>query len=348
MSASIPPRHNQATSDAGHVTVLLDEAVAGLNVNAERQTGLYIDGTFGRGGHSQLLLSQLAEGAQLVAFDKDPQAIAVAVERFGDDARFSIQHESFAELSQVLAGLGLSGQVAGILLDLGVSSPQLDQAERGFSFMREGPLDMRMDTTRGVSAAQWLQDSDADAIAAVLREYGEEKAAWRIAQAIRKHIDDGKALDTTLQLAELIEVSVPAAVRRQAGKSGKHVATRSFQALRIAVNHELEDLEVALDAAVEELQLGGRLVVISFHSLEDRMAKRFIQKHAKPNVPRGLPLAGEWQGKLKPIGKAIKASAAEVAANPRARSAVMRVAERVEPLLPQQAGSDPAWSGAAC
>ncbi len=305
-----------------HISVLLQETIEGLNI---RPDGIYLDGTFGRGGHSRVILSQLNAQGRLFAIDRDPQAIAAAAE-FAADSRFHISHCAFAELATVAAEQQINGQLDGILLDLGVSSPQLDDAERGFSFMRDGPLDMRMDPTSGISAADWLAKADVEHITFVLREYGEEKFAWKIANAI---VDsrDAAPLTRTSQLAALIAATVP-----KSFKEKKHPATRSFQAIRIYINSELEQVKTALDAALLALKPGGRLAVISFHSLEDRLVKQFMRQHSKPPaVPKGLPLT-EAQLKrhlpLKLIGKAIMPSEAELAQNPRSRSAVLRIAEK--------------------
>ncbi|MBP2848473.1 16S rRNA (cytosine(1402)-N(4))-methyltransferase RsmH [Dickeya oryzae] len=305
-----------------HTTVLLDEAVNGLNI---RSNGIYIDGTFGRGGHSRLILSHLGPEGRLLAIDRDPQAVAVA--NTIDDTRFSIIHGPFSELADYVDERGLTGKIDGILLDLGVSSPQLDDPERGFSFMRDGPLDMRMDSTRGLSAAEWLMKAEADDIAWVLKTFGEERFAKRIARAIveRNRIDP---LTRTKALAELIAAASPIREKH------KHPATRSFQAIRIYINSELEEIERALDGALKVLAPEGRLSVISFHSLEDRIVKRFIRQHSRgPQVPAGLPLTEEQlrsQGgqTLKSIGKMMPPDD-EVAENPRARSSVLRFAERL-------------------
>ena len=271
------------------------------------------------------MLSHLGAQGRLFAIDRDPSAIAAAAQ-FADDPRFHISHCAFAELAQVAATQQIVGQVDGILLDLGVSSPQLDDAERGFSFMRDGPLDMRMDPTSGISAADWLAKADVEDITFVLREYGEEKFAWKIANAI-VNTRDSAPLTRTSQLAALISATAP-----KSFKEKKHPATRSFQAIRIYINSELEQVNQALEAAMQVLKPGGRLAVISFHSLEDRLVKQFMRKHSKPApVPKGMPLT-EAQLKqhlpLKLIGKAIMPSDAELAVNPRSRSAVLRIAER--------------------
>ena len=302
-----------------HSTVLLREAVDAL---VGDEDAFYVDGTFGRGGHSGEILRRLSSRGRLLAIDKDPRACAEAEARFGDDKRFSIVQASFAELPSLLAARRIS-QVAGVLLDLGVSSPQLDDAERGFSFQQDGPLDMRMNPDRGQSAAQWLAQASESEITQVLREYGEEKYARRMAAAIIKARADA-AITRTGQLAEIIKTANPA------WEQNKHPATRAFQAIRIFINEELGDLQTLLERVLDLLMVGGRLVVISFHSLEDRLVKRFIRSQERPVVPRGLPLRdSEIRRRLRSVGRAVRASSGEVAANPRARSAVMRVAEKV-------------------
>ncbi len=304
-----------------HKTVLLDEAVNGLNL---RSNGIYIDGTFGRGGHSRLILSQLGPEGRLVAIDRDPQAIAAAAEI--TDPRFSIVHGPFSDIASYVRELGLEGQINGVLLDLGVSSPQLDDAERGFSFMRDGPLDMRMDPTRGLSAAEWLMKAEEEDIAWVLKTFGEERFAKRIARAIveRNRLEP---MTRTHELATLIANASPFREKH------KHPATRSFQAIRIYINSELEEIERALNGALEILAPEGRLSIISFHSLEDRIVKQFIRHHSRgPQVPAGIPLTeaqlrSQGGRKLKALGK-MKPSGEEVNANPRARSSVLRFAER--------------------
>lgn len=305
-----------------HITVLLDEAVAGLNI---KPGGVYVDGTFGRGGHSRHILSQLGQDGRLLAIDRDPQAILEAQKI--TDPRFQILHGPFSRLAQMVEAQGLTGRIDGVLLDLGVSSPQLDQAERGFSFQKDGPLDMRMDPTSGQSAADWLAQADEADIAWVLKTFGEEKFARKIARAI-VHDRQQTPFTRTRQLAEMIARVSPSR------EKNKHAATRSFQAIRIYINSELEEIEQALNGALRVLAPGGRLSVISFHSLEDRLVKHFIRKQEKgPEVPPGLPLTeAQLAGGrlLKSIGKALKPSAKEVEANPRARSSVLRVAERLE------------------
>lgn len=301
-----------------HQSVLLEEAVAALMTDVD---GIYVDGTFGRGGHSRRVLASLSETGRLIGFDKDLEAISVAEALAAEDPRFSFYHDSFATLPSVPeAEQGFTG----VLLDLGVSSPQLDDGVRGFSFQQDGPLDMRMDTTRGQTAAEWLASAEEADIAQVLKEYGEERFAKRIAGFIVKARGE-MAIDTTAKLAKIVAEANPR------WEHHKHPATRAFQAIRIYINRELEDLEAVLAGVIDTLAIGGRLVVISFHSLEDRIVKRFMRDEARGRqLPRGVPVRGEDLGqRLKLIGKAVKASDAELAENPRARSAVMRVAERV-------------------
>ena len=304
-----------------HRTVLLDEAVDALNLEGARTTGTYIDGTFGRGGHSRLILSRLGDGGRLFAFDKDPQAIATAQQV--SDPRFAIVHDSFATMHDALAARGIQ-QVDGILLDLGISSPQVDDAARGFSFRQDGPLDMRMDTTRGMSAAEWIATAPQTELEKVIRDYGEERYAFQIAKAIvaRRAIEP---ISTTRQLAAIVADTV------KTREKGKDPATRTFQAVRIFINKELEDLETGLSAAYAMLAPGARMSVISFHSLEDRIVKQFFASKAKVAQPdRRLPIRAVDLPKplMKLIAK-IKPSDEEVDANPRARSAVLRVAERL-------------------
>ncbi|QEQ96022.1 16S rRNA (cytosine(1402)-N(4))-methyltransferase RsmH [Neptunomonas concharum] len=311
-----------ATETFRHVTVLLDEAVELLVQNAD---GFYVDGTFGRGGHSSLILQHLSDQGRLMAIDKDLEAIACAGERFGDDGRFSIAHGSFSRLGEFVSEQNMSGQVDGVLLDLGVSSPQLDDPTRGFSFQHDGPLDMRMDTTSGESAAQWLAYASEQEIADVIFTYGEDKFGRRMARAIvaARQI---APIETTAQLAKIVSDANPS------WEKGKHPATRAFQAIRIHVNKELQDIEQCLDQSLEALKVGGRLVIISFHSLEDRIVKRFIRKHVKgdEHLPQGVPVTTDMLNqRLKAIGKMLKASAKEIEDNPRSRSAVMRVAVKI-------------------
>lgn len=304
-----------------HQSVMLEETIAALTIQSN---GLYVDGTFGRGGHSAAILRQLGEEGSLIALDKDPAAIAAAKKMFGDDARFSIYQASFAEMGAILSSRKLLGKVQGVLLDLGVSSPQLDEASRGFSFQSDGPLDMRMNPDEGLSAAQWLSKADEQEILRVLREYGEERFAGRIARTIVETRKESP-IETTKQLAELIRTSVPFVEKH------KHPATRSFQAIRIFINQELEDLTNLLKQMPDLLAMHGRLVAISFHSLEDRIVKRFIAAEVKgEEIPHNLPIPGTGKpGRFKKIGKAVKASGKEITANPRSRSAMLRIAERV-------------------
>ncbi|NWL79913.1 16S rRNA (cytosine(1402)-N(4))-methyltransferase [Pseudomonas taiwanensis] len=312
-----------ATSTFRHITVLLEEAVEGLALRAD---GCYLDGTFGRGGHSRLILERLGPGGRLLGFDKDPQAIATGQALAADDGRFVIVQRSFAELGDEVRTRALAGQVDGVLLDLGVSSPQLDDPERGFSFLNDGPLDMRMNPDRGQSAAQWIASASEDEIARVFKDYGEERFAKRMARAVVQRRAE-KPFERTADLAAVLTVANPA------WEKGKNPATRAFQGIRIHVNNELGDLEQGLDAALEALAVGGRLVVISFHSLEDRIVKQFMRKHAKgeaDKLPRDLPIRlATFEPRLKLLGKPQYASDEELKANPRSRSAVMRVAEKL-------------------
>lgn len=308
-------------SDSQHQTVLLQEAVAALVVDPK---GFYIDGTFGRGGHSKLVLEQLAPEGQLLGIDKDLEAVASAQARFGSDTRFSMTQGSFAELAQLVKERGMTGKVAGVLLDLGVSSPQLDVAERGFSFLQDGPLDMRMDQSRGQSAADWVNSASEVEIIRVLKDYGEERFARRMARALIAERQQ-EPFTRTARLAQVIKEANPA------WEKGKHPATRAFQAIRIQVNDELTDLKKVLEQSLEVLAPGGRLVVISFHSLEDRVVKRFIRRQEKGEaLPAGLPVRDEQLNKkMRSCGKAVRAGAEELTANVRARSAIMRVAEKL-------------------
>ena len=306
-----------------HHPVLLAEALAAL---ALKPDGTYLDGTFGRGGHSRALLALLAPRGRLLAIDRDPQAVAAAVDI--RDPRFSIHHARFSALAQVLDAMGVE-KLDGMLLDLGVSSPQLETPERGFSFRRDGPLDMRMDPTQGESAAQWLSHAGESEIREVIRDYGEERFAQQIAKAIVA-ARPVEPLRTTRQLADLVGQSV------RTREAHQDPATRTFQALRIFLNQELEDLSLMLPRALERLAAGGRLAVISFHSLEDRIVKQFFARAARPPVPRDLPLRESEMPPplLKLIGKPVHASAEEIARNPRSRSAVMRVVERTSARIP--------------
>lgn len=309
-------------SDFVHQSVLLHESIEALAV---KPNGIYLDATFGRGGHSRAILASLGSQGRLLALDRDPQAIQAA-QALADEPRFQIFHCAFSNLLGVTDELGLTGQIDGILMDLGVSSPQLDDPERGFSFMRDGPLDMRMDTSKGQSAAQWLAEAELEDIVTVLKEYGEERFARRIAHAIVTTRDE-QPLTRTRQLAELIDQAVPFKDKH------KHPATRSFQAIRIFINRELDEVASTLEHALKALRPGGRLAVISFHSLEDRLVKRFMRDQSRGRqVPAGLPLteAELNVGKaMKLIGKAIMPSAAELSLNNRARSSVLRVAEKL-------------------
>ncbi len=308
-------------TEFSHDSVLLEPAVTAL---ISPEEGVYIDGTFGRGGHSRAILSRVDQSARLFAFDKDPQAIAVANQLNSEDSRFEIIHDSFANMAEQMQQRDLIGKVDGVLLDLGVSSPQLDDAERGFSFMKDGPLDMRMDNSKGLSAQAWLAKASEEEIADVLWQYGEERYSRRIAKGIVLARDEAP-ITTTLQLAEIVKKSHPKWDKH------KHPATRAFQGIRIFINNELQDVERCLEASLQVLKPGGRLVVISFHSLEDRMVKRFMKAQEKGKQhPRHLPIMEDDTGKtMRCIGKAIKPSAEELKVNVRARSAVMRIAEKL-------------------
>lgn len=306
------------SSGLQHETVLLEEAVAALNIKPE---GVYVDATFGRGGHSRRILTQLGAGGRLIAFDKDLAAMAVG--QGWQDPRFEIVHSSFAQMAEVLRARGMD-QVNGVLMDLGVSSPQLDEAERGFSFRFDAPLDMRMDTTRGLSAAAWLAEADEGEIRGVIKDYGEERYAKSIAGAIVAQRASAP-ITTTKRLADLVAGVVPTR------EPGQNPATRTFQAIRIYINRELEELSLALPQAEQLLAPGGRLAVISFHSLEDRIVKRFMREASSPPpLPRRLPVraADIPAPKMRLVGRAIRPQASEIATNPRARSATLRVAER--------------------
>ncbi len=302
-----------------HVPVLLDEAISALAISASDHL---IDGTYGRGGHARALLNSLGPDGKLLVVDQDPEAIAHANVHFGDDPRVTIKHANFSDLVFITREMGWFGRVDGILLDLGVSSPQLDQPARGFSFMSKGPLDMRMDTTTGISAGEWLNDVDQATLAAVIKDYGEERHAKRIAQAIVKARAE-KPLEDTHQLASVI-----AGVVR--GRPGHHPATRTFQAIRIFINRELDVLSAVLDQLTDILAPGGRMAVISFHSLEDRLVKQAWNRQAKPPAAsRREPLPKPFKPKLKLIGKPVTADEQACRENPRARSARLRVAERL-------------------
>ncbi len=305
-------------SKSSHYSVLLQESIDALDI---KPSGFYVDGTFGRGGHSREILNRLGPEGRLLAFDKDPDAVNWA-KKYIDDSRFSLHHGSFAELSNVVVAADKPA-IDGLLLDLGVSSPQLDEADRGFSFLRDGPLDMRMDPSRGVSAADWINSEDHGPMAFVFKKYGEEKFSGKIASAIIREREK-KRIMTTLELANIIENAVPKKDKN------KHPATRVFQAIRIFINNELSDVESVLSQSVDLLNKGGRLVVISFHSLEDRIVKHFIREKSKGKpIPKGVPVLGDAElGPLKPESRAIKANESELGANVRSRSAVLRIASR--------------------
>lgn len=310
------------TAQFEHISVLMDETIDALAIQPD---GIYVDGTFGRGGHSGQILARLNEAGRLQAIDQDPQAIKAA-EKFANDSRFAIAHTRFSNIYEVAKENDLLGKVDGILLDIGVSSPQLDDADRGFSFMKDGPLDMRMDPTSGRSAAQWLAEAELEDITHVIKTYGEEKFGRRIAHKVLE-VREHTPITTTKQLADLVDEAVPVKDKF------KHPATRTFQAIRIYINSELEEIQTALQASIDVLKPGGRLVVISFHSLEDRIVKQFIKKQSKgAALPRGLPLTDAQINKnltLKAVGKAIKPSKDEVERNPRSRSSVLRIAQRL-------------------
>ncbi len=304
-----------------HTTVLLSEAVDALLTNPDAGPGdssalaqTYVDATFGRGGHARLILSRLQERGCLIAFDKDPDALAEASQI--KDPRFSIRHQGFSQIAELP-----KASVAGLLLDLGISSPQIDDPSRGFSFRFDGPLDMRMDSTRGSSVAQWLETAEMEKIAEVIRDYGEERFAGAIAKAIVARRQERRPITGTTELAQLVADTV------KTREPGQNPATRTFQAFRIFINAELEELQQALAASLDILQAGGRLVVISFHSLEDRIVKQFIAKHSRDEYDRRAPFAAPKLMRLKTLAR-VKPSTAEVQANPRARSAIMRVAQR--------------------
>ena len=303
-----------------HQSVMFDESIEGLNV---KNNGIYIDATFGRGGHTRGILDQLNQSGKVIAFDQDIGAVDYAKENFNDD-RLEVIHSAFVNMTELLNKRGLIGKIDGILMDLGVSSPQLDNAQRGFSFNHDGPLDMRMDQTQGMSAAQWLTSANETEIADVLYQYGEERKSRRIASAIKRYQQD-KSIDTTLQLANIIASVIKT-------QKNKHPATRSFQAIRIFINQELKQLSETLDQIIELLACGGRLVVITFHSIEDRIVKQFIQKHSRQKqAPKGLPVMDSEFKKtaLKDLGKKF-ASKEELQTNKRSRSAILRTAQRTE------------------
>lgn len=304
-----------------HLPVLLEETVTSLAI---KPAGIYVDGTFGRGGHSRAILQQLDNDGRLLGLDRDPAAIAVGQQLASEDPRFSIEHCAFSQLDTVIHQRLWQQRIDGILLDIGVSSPQLDEAARGFSFMQDGPLDMRMDTSSGISAAEWLANAEEVEIATVIKTLGEERYGKRIARAIVEQRQVAP-ITTTRQLAELVDKASPSKDKF------KHPATRTFQAIRIFINNELEELTTALEKAMDVLAVGGRLAVISFHSLEDRIVKRYFRDEAKgDDLPAHFPIrAAELNPRLKIIGKAIRAGDDELAVNPRARSAVLRVAEKL-------------------
>lgn len=308
-------------TDFSHQPVLLNEVLEALNI---KQDGIYVDATFGRGGHAGAILNSLGQQGRLIAFDQDPEAIAYGREQFADDPRIEFEHCNFSQMRSVIVERGLSNRIDGVLMDLGVSSPQLDDAERGFSFLKSGPLDMRMNTAQGESAMQWLDRVELHDLILVLKRYGEEKFARRIATAIvdtRKE----KLIDNTAQLASIISEAIPVKEKH------KHPATRSFQAIRMYINQELPSIETGLQAAASMLAVGGRLAVISFHSLEDRMVKRFMRDlSSREKLPPGLPIMEKDEAPpFRLVGKSRAAGEQELAANPRARSARLRVLERV-------------------
>ena len=317
-------------SSNAHVPVLLGQVLQGLKIKPD---GCYVDGTFGRGGHSREILKCLNANGRLIGIDRDPQAIASATTTLTDDPRVELIRGEIAQLKELIgerkdaSGQPLIGRVDGLLLDLGVSSPQLDEADRGFSFMRDGPLDMRMDPESGISASQWLASVDEIELRRIVSKLGEERHAARIARAVVSAREIAP-IERTLQLAAIVESAVPAPYGKQ--RSRKHPATKTFQAIRIAINGELEQLESALSQAVDVLREGGRLCVISFHSLEDRLVKRFMRDTSREPEPyRGMPsIPDEFRPKLKIVGKAIAATADEIVLNRRARSARLRIAER--------------------
>ena len=309
------------TERAMHQSVLLHEAVDALQIKPD---GFYVDGTFGRGGHASLLLARLDKNGCLWVMDRDPDAISVAMRLMGDDERVTIMHAPFSSLGEKLRSKGLMGKVDGILLDFGVSSPQLDEPGRGFSFQRDGALDMRMDTTQGQTAANWLAQVEFAELVKVLKVYGEERFARRIADAILR-VREQTPIVSTAQLAGIIAEAIPVHERE------KHPATRSFQAIRIAINQELQEINAVLPDALDALRIGGRLVIISFHSLEDRPVKRLLQKEAKgDDFPPDLPIRVDLiKPRIKLVGKPVRASEEEIGQNRRARSAIMRVAEKL-------------------
>lgn len=306
--------------DFNHQAVLLEEALVSLNI---RPSGIYIDATFGRGGHSRAILQQLNEDGRLIAFDQDPEAVAFAKQAFADEPRLTIEHCNFNQVADVVEQYGLTGKIDGVLMDLGVSSPHLDDAERGFSFMRSGPLDMRMDTTQGETAGQWLARVKPADLINVLKRYGEEKFAKRIATAIVDTRAE-REITQTGDLADIISNAIPVKEKH------KHPATRSFQAIRIYINQELQAIEQGLKGAVSVLAKDGRLSVISFHSLEDRIVKRFMRDiSSRPKLPAGLPvMEADIEVPFRLVSKPVVAGTEELSVNPRSRSARLRVLER--------------------
>lgn len=303
-----------------HSPVLLNEAIEGLNL---AEGGVFVDATFGRGGHSERILAQLKEGSRLIVIDQDPDAINVAKGKYDSQPNVSIYHASFTALKQIAENDNVMGKVSGILFDLGVSSPQLDQAERGFSFMRDGPLDMRMNNSQGITASEWLAQVSEEELAQVIREYGEEKFARRIAKAVVMERQCAP-ITRTQQLASIIANVVPKK------EMHKHPATRTFQAIRLYVNQELQAIRDALQQSLEVLKVGGRLVVISFHSLEDRIVKQFMRGYVKGvRLPKEVPIVNAMGQRLKEVSKAVKAGDAEIERNVRARSAVLRITEKI-------------------
>ncbi len=310
-------------TEVKHYSVLLQESIDGLLASDGANNGVFVDGTFGRGGHSRALLARLGESSKLIGFDKDPEAVAMGEALQKEDSRFTMVHSSFADMKAQLSDLGFE-QIDGVLLDLGVSSPQLDEADRGFSFMKDGPLDMRMDNSQGQTAAEWIAEAETSEIATVLKEYGEERFGKRIAAAIVEAREE-KPITRTLELSEIVTAANPK------WEKTKHPATRAFQGIRIFINRELDDLSSTLGDVVQLLKPSGRIAVISFHSLEDRIVKRFFREQSRgKDLPMSIPVTESMlDKKLKILGKPFKASEAELEENIRSRSAVMRIAERL-------------------
>jgi 16S rRNA (cytosine1402-N4)-methyltransferase len=311
--------HGSGNTEFKHTPVLLNEILQGLKIHSD---GVYIDCTFGRGGHSRAILDQLGENGRLLAFDKDPDAIAAVDEQLLDDPRFTLMHGSYTRLEETVKTMKFTKKVNGVFLDLGVSSPQLDDASRGFSFLRDGELDMRMDNSQGMTAAEWLNQATAEEIANVLYEYGDERFSRRIARAIVEQREEAPIMRTK-QLADLVASAIP---RKE---KDKHPATRTFQAIRIFINRELEELDSVLTQAMNVLAANGRLLVISFHSLEDRIVKRFMRDQSRGvDLPREIPVTHDvFKSKLIIVGKPVRCQPGEIKNNPRARSAVLRIAE---------------------